>query len=235
MLSRMAIFSRRKQTPQEKALGVKFKNPSLLEEALTHTSFCHENPGSVSNERLEFLGDAVLGLVVAQELFHLKRSLTEGEMTQLRAGLVSGEALAKLGSSLGLGDHLRLGKGEEVSGGRERPSNLARVLEALVGAIYLDRGLEEVRSFMDRAFKEEWERVLGGEALDYKSRLQEVLQARGEPLPRYHLLEQAGPGHARRFTIEVRVGRRTLGRGQGKSKKGAEQTAARSALERVGG
>ena len=229
----MAIFSRRKQTPQEKALGVKFKNPALLEEALTHTSFCHENPGSVSNERLEFLGDAVLGLVVAQELFHLKRGLSEGEMTQLRAGLVSGEALGKLGSSLGLGDHLRLGKGEEASQGRERPSTLARALEALVGAIYLDKGLEEVRSFMDRAFKEEWERVLGGEAMDYKSRLQELLQARGEPLPRYHLLEQAGPGHARRFTIEVRVGRRTLGWGKGKSKKGAEQTAARSALERL--
>ncbi|MBU2008953.1 MAG: ribonuclease III [Chloroflexi bacterium] len=229
----MAIFSRRKQTPQEKALGVKFKNPSLLEEALTHTSFCHENPGSVSNERLEFLGDAVLGLVVAQELFHLKRGLSEGEMTQLRAGLVSGEALGKLGSSLGLGDHLRLGKGEEGSNGRKRPSNLARAVEALMGAIYMDKGLEEVRSFMDRAFKEEWERVLGGEALDYKSRLQELLQARGEPLPRYHLLEQAGPGHARRFTIEVKVGRKTLGRGQGKSKKGAEQTAARSALERL--
>jgi len=230
----MVIFSRRKQTPPEKALGLKFKNLSLLEEALTHTSFCHENPGSVPNERLEFLGDAVLGLVVAEELFHLRPGLSEGEMTQLRAGLVSGEALGKLGFSLGLGNYLRLGKGEEGSRGRERPSTLARALEALVGAIYLDRGLEEVRSFMDRAFKGEWERVLGGGALDYKSRLQEVLQARGEPLPRYHLLEQAGPGHARRFTIEVKAGRRTLGRGQGKSKKGAEQIAARSALERLG-
>jgi len=213
---------------------MRFKNPALVEEALTHTSFCHENPGSVSNERLEFLGDAVLGLVVAEELFQIRPALSEGDMTQLRASLVSGEALGKLGATLRLGEHLRLGKGEEVTGGRERPSNLARAVEAVVGAIYLDKGLDGVRSYVDRAFKEEWERVLGGEAPDYKSRLQEVLQARGEPLPRYRLLEQAGPGHARRFTVEVRVGRRTLGRGQGSGKKRAEQTAARSALQKLG-
>jgi ribonuclease-3 len=139
----MAIFSRRKQTPLEKALWVKFKNPSLLEEALTHTSFCHENPGSVSNERLEFLGDAVLDFLSGAWLYGAFPEMDEGQLTRLRSSLVRTEQLAAFAQDLGLGEALRLGRGEETSGGRQRPALLCAVFEALIGAIYLDAGLPE--------------------------------------------------------------------------------------------
>ena len=217
----------------ERALSLKFQDPLLLELALTHPSYCHENPGMASNERLEFLGDAVLGLVVGEALYRRDAGLSEGQMTELRARLVSGEALAEQAAALGLGKYLLLGKGEEVSGGRERPSNMARGLEALIGAVYLDQGLGAAQAFLEKAFGRKWPRALRGAGPDYKSRLQAAVQARGGTPPVYRTVEVSGPGHARRFTVEVTAGD-LQAQGTGSSKKRAEQAAARTALKKLG-
>ena len=220
----------------QQTLGISFNDPSLLEQALVHSSYVNENPGfaSASNERLEFLGDAVLGLVVAEKLYQDFPHSAEGEMTRLRAALVRRDALARVARTIKLGDYLYLGRGEEASGGRRKPANLAGALEAMIAAIFLDQGSTITRDFILRLFDEELQRVTSqGGGVDYKSQLQELIQAREQQAPAYRLVEAVGPDHDRRFTVEVRAGDTVLGRGLGKSKKAAETEAARTALEQL--
>ncbi|HUT67962.1 MAG TPA: ribonuclease III [Dehalococcoidales bacterium] len=220
----------------QEILGVTLKKPALLEQALVHSSYVNENPAIVSghNERLEFLGDAVLDFVVADKLYQDFPDLAEGEMTKLRAELVRRDTLARVARSISLGDFLYMGKGEEASGGRNKALNLAGAMEAVIAAVYLDRGTEITREMVVRLLAEEWERVVSqGTGADYKSKLQEVAQARFQMTPAYRLVDEAGPDHDKRFTVEVKVGAEVLGKGTGKSKKLAETEAARAALERI--
>jgi ribonuclease-3 len=220
----------------QQTLGVAFNAPSLLEQALVHSSYINENPGlaPASNERLEFLGDAVLGLVIAEKLYQDFPQFTEGEMTRLRAALVRRDTLARLARAIRLGDYLYLGRGEEASGGRRKPGNLAGALEALVAAIFFDQGLATTRDFILKLFNTELQRVVSqGVEVDYKSKLQELIQARQQSAPTYHVIEAVGPDHDKRFTVEVRVDDTVLGRGAGKSKKMAETEAALSALQQL--
>ncbi|MGB2695551.1 MAG: ribonuclease III [Dehalococcoidia bacterium] len=219
----------------EKRLGARFKNRDYLREALTHSSYLNENPDGAleSNERLEFLGDAVLGLVVAHDLFAAHPELQEGKLTELRTHLVRRDTIAEAARRLGLGDDLLLGRGEDAGGGRSRPTNLAHVYEAVVGAIYLDRGLAAARRFVRRSLKPEFARAAEQAPPDPKSRLQEVTQSKSQQTPTYRLVRAEGPDHERRFTVEVIVGDRTLGTGSGSSKQEAEKAAANNALERM--
>ncbi len=216
----------------QKTLGIKFKDRSLLEQALIHTSYTNENPHLAldSNERLEFLGDAVLGFIIAEELYQRFPHFDEGEMTKLRSSVVRREALARTAKALRLGDYLHLGKGEKASGGQRKSANLASALEAIIAAIFLDRGLKAARDFVLRATSQGLDK---GVYADYKSRLQELLQARQQPKPAYEVVAVEGPDHDRTFTVEVRVGDNIVGRGSGKSKKAAETEAARAALARL--
>ena len=218
----------------QKRLGVTFKNASLLEQALVHSSFINENPGtaSISNERLEFLGDAVLGLVIAQKLYEDFPASSEGDLTRLRAALVRRETLAGIAREIELGNYLFLGRGEEAGGGRDKNANLAGAFEALLASIYLDMGLESAREVVLRLFGTEiFEQAVEVADTDYKSQLQEVIQARWQQTPTYQVVEAVGPDHAKIFTVEVRMGRTVLGSGKGRSKKSAEMNAARAALE----
>lgn len=216
----------------QKTLGTRFKDPSMLKQALTHTSYVNENPGLAltSNERLEFLGDAILNFIVAEELFKRFPSLNEGDMTKLRSSLVCQNALSRMAKAISLGNYLYLGKGEETSGGRHKPANLARAIEAITAAILLDRGLASARGFVLRLTSQELDE---GAEPDYKSQLQELIQARRQKTPAYTLIKATGPDHDRTFTVDVRVGKNVLGRGSGRSKKAAEAEAARSALARL--
>jgi len=214
-------------------LGVSFRKTSLLEQAVVHSSFTNENPGlaPISNERLEFLGDAVLGFIIAERLYQAFPDLTEGGMTRLRSALVRRDTLAHVARTIHLGDYLYLGKGEEAGGGRHKPANLSGALEAVIGAVFLDRGLAVTRKVILKLFNEELQDVVQKDSrVDCKSRLQELIQSRYQSAPVYRLVE-AGPDHARTFTIEVMTGGEVLGRGSGKSKKMAETEAARQALE----
>ncbi len=220
----------------QQVLGVSFNDRALLEQALVHTSYINENPAFAVtfNERLEFLGDAVLGFIVAEQLYQDSPHLDEGEMTRLRSALVRGDSLARIATAIGLGDYLYLGKGEEASGGRRKPTNLAAALEAVIAAIYLDRGLAITRDFVLKLFDTELEQVMSqGVVIDYKSQLQELTQARWQVIPAYQVIEAVGPDHDKTFTVEVRVGDTVLGRGSGKSKRMAETEAARSALQQA--
>lgn len=220
-----------------KALGVTLKNMALLQQALVHSSFINENPASVSghNERLELLGDAVLGLIVAEELYRSSPDLSEGEMTRLRAALVKRDTLARVARSIGLGDFLYMGKGEEAGGGRSKPTNLAGALEAVIAAVYLDQGLAAAGDVVARLFVEEWPKLAKpGAGADFKSRLQELTQFRFQQTPSYRLVAEAGSHHEPMFTVEVTVNGEVLGMGSGRSKKLAETEAARAALERLG-
>jgi ribonuclease-3 len=217
-------------------LGVTFKDPSLLEKALIHDSYVNENPSLApsSNERLEFLGDAVLGLIVARKLYNDLPDYSEGKMTSLRAALVRRETLARMAEAIGLGKYLYLGKGEEASGGRKKVPNLAGAIEAVIGAVFLDRGLREATGCTLRLMRHEYDTLIKtGLAPDFKSQLQELIQARQQQTPVYTLTDVSGPDHARWFTVEVRLGNDILGRGAGKSKKTAESEAARDALEHI--
>jgi ribonuclease III len=221
-------------TKLEEKLGISFDNPSWLQQALTHSSYINEKPGSAatSNETLEFLGDAVLGLVVAEKLFDDYPEYDEGELTRLRSALVRRETLAEIARTIDLGDYLYLGIGEEAGGGRSKPANLAGALEALIAAIYLDQNLGIARNFILRAFGPEMQKQAHrGAETDYKSQLQEVVQAEKQMTPSYYVVKATGPDHARQFTVEVSIGGIVLGKGTGKSKKAAEMEAARIALE----
>ncbi len=220
-------------TALQQTLGVKFKDLSLLERALVHGSYVNENPdfARLSNERLEFLGDAVLGLIVADRLFQEYPDLTEGQMTRFRSALVRRDALVRVTRAIKLGDYLYLGKGEESSGGRYKPTNLAAALEAVIAAIFLDQGLSVTREVVMGLLNTELEKqVSQGVRIDYKSQLQEFIQANKQQTPSYHVIETSGPPHLKSFTVEVRLGDIVLGTGIGKSKKKAEKEAAQLAL-----
>lgn len=221
----------------EVALGYRFTDRGLLEQALTHRSRAHEDPsGEVAdNERLEFLGDAVLGLVVADRLVRDFPGRDEGWTSKVKARLVSAPTLARLGEQVGLGDYLLLGRGEEKTGGRRKQSLIADTFEAVVAAIYLDGGLTAATTFIDARLRDALDdlRANGAAAeapADWKSTLQEWLQARGRPLPAYRLTAEEGPDHRKTFTVDVLVGGDPIARGMGRSKKEAEQKAARRAL-----
>ena len=217
-------------------LKLEVSDPALLEQALTHSSYLNENPDFPleSNERLEFLGDAVIALVVALELYRRCPGASEGDLTRSRAYLVSGASLARTGRRLGLARWLRMGRGEEATGGCERESNLAAAFEAIVGAVFLDGGYDMARKLLLRVFRSRMDRVVRhGIPEDAKARLQEEAQSKGLGLPRYEVVDASGPEHARVFTVCVKVGGETLGRGQGKRKADAERAAARKALERL--
>ena len=223
-------------TVLQQTLGVSFNDPSLLEQALVHSSYINENPSFtfVSNERLEFLGDAVLGLVVAGKLYQDLPHLNEGEMTKLRAALVRRDTLAHLARTIALGDYLYLGRGEEASGGRRKPANLAGALEAVIAAVFLDRGPAIASDLVLRLIDEGLRKAVSeGAGVDYKSQLQELVQAKKQQAPSYCVVEATGPDHDKIFTVEVRLGDIVLGRGSGKSKKMAESESARSALEQL--
>jgi ribonuclease III len=218
----------------QKDLGVSFNGLSLFEESLVHSSYINENPGFrlACNERLEFLGDAVLGLIVAERLYVGFPAMDEGEMTRVRAALVCRDCLFHMAMVIRLGDYLYMGKGEEASGGRHKPANLAGAMEALIGALFLDRGLIITREYTLKLVEPELRRILAGEAeADFKSQLQELTQARFQKAPAYRVVELTGPDHDRTFTVEVRIGTTILGLGTGKSKKAAEAEAARVALD----
>jgi len=222
----------------EKRLGVEFAGPALLALALVHSSYVNENPGTAAghNERLEFLGDAVLDFVVAGKLYRDFPDLSEGQMTRLRSALVRRETLARVARSIGLGDYLVMGKGEEGSGGRDKSANLAGALEAVIAAVYLDRGVTVARKIIVRLLEAEWPAAIAaGTGGDAKSRLQELTQARFQLTPGYRLLAETGPDHDKQFTVEVTVNGEVLGSGTGSSKKLAEKEAARAALERLRG
>ncbi|MCU0274608.1 MAG: ribonuclease III [Acidimicrobiales bacterium] len=216
-------------------LGHRFADPVLLEQALTHRSWCAEHPGTPSNERLEFLGDAVLGLVVTDRLFHVEGALPEGELAMARAAVVSTEALAQVASDLELGEHLRLGKGEDATGGRAKRSILADAMEAVLGAVYVDAGIEAARSVILPLVAGRLDSAVAGPGeADHKTRLQEASARRFGQVPRYEV-SGTGPDHDRRFTAVVRIGGVERGQGMGKSKKEAEQAAAREAFRSLRG
>ncbi|GAC1318026.1 MAG: ribonuclease III [Chloroflexota bacterium] len=222
--------------PLGPTLGYQFTDPALLQAALVHTSYVNERPGRglEPNERLEFLGDAVLGVVVAHRLYELRPESPEGELTVLRAWLVRQSTLARWARQLDLGAHLMLGRGEARGGGRERPALLSRAFEALIGSIYLDGGLDGARAvllpFVDREVEAGF---TPQKVVDAKSRLQQVTQARFETTPVYSMVDHSGPGHAPLFVVEVRAGPEVTGRGSGHSKRAAQQTAAHAALQQL--
>lgn len=215
----------------EKKIQYTFKNKELLNKALTHSSFCREHgtEGKNNNERLEFLGDAFFDAIISVELYKLLEKVDEGKLTKTRALIVCEKSLAQVARRLDIGPYLNMGKGEEHSGGRQRESILADAVEAVVGAIYLDGGFEEVFRFVSREFAQTIEDALAGRLFtDYKTQVQEVLQKRGKKvIISYHLDKEEGPDHDKTFYVHLTCNGRVLGRGSGKSKKEAEQNAAR--------
>jgi ribonuclease-3 len=221
----------------EQTIGYRFRDRGLLEHAMTHTSRAHEDVsgGVVDNESLEFLGDAVLGLLIAEMLFHECPEYDEGQKSKAKAALVSTASLARLAEHLHLGDHLLLGRGEEKTGGRRKQALLADGYEALIAAIYLDGGIEHARAFVGREFASllAEARQSGAAGQDHKSALQELVQARGDPLPEYRLVASSGPDHRKQFHVEVAISGEPVAEAMGSSKKEAEQEAAKLALERL--
>ena len=231
-------FFERKNTMHtlEALLGYTFHNRELLRAALYHSSYANEHRlcGISSNERLEFLGDAVLGLVTADDLFAKYPNLPEGDLTRIRAALVCEESLHEVAQSLHLGDYLQLGKGEEAGGGRRRPSILADAMESVFAAVYLDGGMEAARSLIHRVLldKERPENV-EERRRDFKTELQELVQRKPNQVLHYELVSESGPDHAKVFAVAVTLNGQTVGLGSGHSKKEAEQSAARAALEQM--
>lgn len=214
----------------EKRLGYQFRDRKLLEEALNHSSYANEHRGGLgSNERLEFLGDSVLGFVSAEHLFREHPDLPEGDLTRMRASLVCEQSLYEVARELELGSYLKLGRGEEAGGGRERQSILADAMEAVFAAVYLDGGIEAVRELIVRVLLSQ--AADSQERKDYKTTLQEVVQRRSGQVLTYHMIAQSGPDHNKTFLFEVRLNDESVGRGEGRSKKEAEQAAARDALK----
>ena len=218
----------------EEELGVSFNDKGLLTQALVHSSFLNENPGvfAESNERLEFLGDAVIGSAVAAELYSTYDSWPEGMLTAGRSSLVQGDTLARVAGRLGLGEHLQMGRGEEAAGGRNRPNNLAATFEAVVGAYFLDLGYDAAADLVLRLLEPELSELTEpGASPNPKSSLQEAIQARGQTAPSYRIVKVEGKDHARRFTAEVVVDGVPIGTGMGSRKALAERAAAGDALK----
>lgn len=218
----------------ESIIDYKFENREYILEALTHSSYSNENKDYDFNERLEFLGDSVLSIVVSEYLFKKETNLPEGELTKLRANIVCEESLSDAANEINLGEHMLLGKGEEATGGRQRISILADAFEAVIAAIYLDGGLESARKFVLNYMKNIiCDSRKGRIFRDYKTHLQEVLQGKGESNIWYKLMEEKGPDHNKRFVMQVGINEKVLGVGEGKSKKEAEQLAAKVALKDI--
>jgi len=221
----------RKLEKLQEKLNYSFKDPTLLKSALTHSSYANENPKTSmpNNERLEFLGDSLLGMTVALLIYNNKNKQTEGQMTTQRAELVCEKSLASIASELDLGSYLFLGKGEENGGGRSRPSILADAFEAVLAAMYIDGGFEPIKEFISGCLETRLNRPVQIYK-DYKTRLQEVVQLKQGQSLVYEMVSQQGPDHDKSFTVEVKVNGKTVGKGTGKSKKSAEQEAAKAAI-----
>ena len=222
-------------TTLEEKLGYEFRDPALLENALTHSSCANESRGRLqSNERLEFLGDSILGMVVADHLYRNHPDLPEGELTRTRAALVCEDSLVEVAEALRLGEYLHLGKGEEAGGGRKRPSIQADAVEAVLAAVYLDGGIGSARKIVQQY-------ILGREVegltspRDYKTALQELVQRESGQVLKYRLTGEEGPDHDKRFFVEVDLNGEMAGRGKGHSKKEAEQMAAKAAIAKLKG
>ena len=217
----------------EKKLGYTFRDRSLLSEALNHSSYANEHRSAEvsSNERLEFLGDSVLGFETAEFLFKTYGKLPEGDLTRIRAALVCEQSLYEVAKFLGLGQYLKLGKGEEAGGGRQRQSILADATEAVFAAVYLDGGMERVRELICRVLLSR--APAAEERRDYKTTLQEIVQRRSGQVLTYHMVDESGPDHNKTFLFQVRLNGAPVGQGRGHSKKEAEQAAARDALEKL--
>jgi ribonuclease-3 len=220
----------------EKRLGYTFRDKRLLETALTHSSYANESRGQKlsSNERLEFLGDSVLGMLTAEYLYRTRKDLPEGDLTRLRASLVCEQSLVEVARMLGLGEWLKLGHGEEAGGGRKRPSILADAVEAVLAAIYLDGGQEEARRVVE-SFLLNHASKARLHILDYKTLIQELVQRESGQTLAYVLVDETGPDHAKIFRTEVRLNGVPVGTGTGRSKKEAEQAAAREAYQHLSG
>ncbi len=220
----------------QKKIGVTFTDPELLKLAFVHRSYLNEvKKIHMSNERLEFLGDSVLSLLTSHYLYKTYPQYPEGILTNIRSSLVKTTSLSDISKSLGLGELLFLSHGEEASGGRTNQSLLADVFEALLGALYLDQGLETARKFLEtNLFPNAAEIIATKSYIDYKSLLQELIQENSRVSPTYHVVKSEGPDHARTFWVEARAADATLGSGSGKSKQEAEQAAALAALEKMG-
>jgi len=215
------------------ALGDPNLDPGLLERALTHRSYAYEHGGLPTNERLEFLGDSVLGVVVTETLYLTHPDLSEGKLAKLRAAVVNARALADVARVIGLGQHIRLGRGEEITGGRTKASILSDTVEAVIGAVYLSGGFVEAGKVVHLLFDPLMDEAAGlGAGLDWKTSLQELSAAHGLGVPEY-IIEDAGPDHAKTFTAQVKVGDGRYGHGTGRSKKEAEQQAAETAYREI--
>ena len=221
-------------TTLEEKLGYTFQNTALLENALTHSSCANESRGKLqSNERLEFLGDSILGMVVADHMYRNHHDLPEGELTRTRAALVCEESLVEVAAELNLGEYLRLGKGEESGGGRHRPSIQADAVEAVLAAVYLDGGIGSARKIIQRYILcREIEGL--NSSRDYKTALQELVQRESGQVLKYRLTGEEGPDHDKRFFVEVDLNGTPVGSGKGHSKKEAEQMAAKAAIAKLG-
>lgn len=220
----------------EEKIGYDFRDIQLLFESLTHSSYANENKKKsiAHNERLEFLGDAVLSIVISEYLYNKLHTFQEGELTKIRASIVCEPSLANCSKKLNIGKYILLGKGEEVTGGRERVSILADTFEALIGAIYLDGGLGQAQKFILKSLKDTIEDAISGRVYqDYKTHLQEYIQSENSERILYEVIHEEGPDHNKIFHVHVRVGDKILGTGIGKSKKEAEQSAAKEALKEV--
>ena len=217
----------------ERKLRYSFRDSALLEQALCHSSYAneHRSTGLRNNERLEFLGDSVLGFVAAEFLYRYHPDLPEGDLTRIRAALVCEQSLYTAARKLELGQYLKLGRGEESGGGRERPSILADAMEAVIAAVYLDGGIENASALVYRLVLETGKTVEGKR--DYKTALQELVQRQADQVMLYRLLDERGPDHAKVFTAEVLINGVSAGQGSGRSKKEAEQAAARAALQKM--
>ena len=215
----------------EEKLGYTFRDPALLENALTHSSCANESRGKLqSNERLEFLGDSILGMVVAEHLFRNHPELPEGDLTRTRAALVCEDSLVEVAEALGLGDYLKLGKGEEAGGGRNRPSIRADAVEAVLAAVYLDGGIGSARKIIQKYILSK--EISGRKTVrDYKTALQELVQRESGQVLKYCLTGEDGPDHNKRFFVDVQLNGNAVGSGEGRSKKEAEQMAAKAAFE----
>jgi len=218
----------------QRRIAYQFSNAELLERALTHKSYANENRVPYHNERMEFLGDAVLNLVVSEYLMKTCPDSTEGDLSRLRAAVVSEPALAAIAREMGLGSYILLGRGEEQTGGRDKGSLLANCLEALIASIYLDTGKESADAFVIRFFENIIQKTCTSRGtLDHKTELQELCQERLKQLPEYKVVSESGPDHQKQFEVEVWIKGQVSGRGIGRSKKEAEQRAAKEAITRL--
>lgn len=227
---------RKRLKEMERRIGYRFKKRGFLKRALTHKSFANENrlPQTEHNERYEYLGDAVLELSISHLLMERFPEYPEGELSKLRAAIVNENQLAELARSIDLGDYLYLGKGEDQTGGRGKPSLLSDAFEAVLGAIYLDRGFDKSRKVVSRLYEDVLDRTgVAGFVRDFKTRLQEVSQAKFKAVPRYRLQGTTGPDHAKIFEVHIFINDSHMGVGRGPSKKAAEQAAAAEALDQL--